>query len=141
MFHPNQLLRVWSKTFLGVSKNENDFSRKTTFHMFNVNDVSSLFAHRSIKTAAKKCQRPIWNLLNEIYIWKNVLLEARNHQHGARGHQVAHTDHVGRPRDCSEISINMISVFTLMNIFHIYYDNITEEKLSKILFQKCASSW
>jgi len=33
----------------------------------------------------------------------------------------AHTDHVGRQRACSDNSINMISVFTLINIFKFYH--------------------
>jgi len=44
----------------------------------------------------------------------------KGHQHGARGRQVARTDDVSRPRACSDNSINMISVFTLMNIFNFY---------------------
>jgi len=49
-----------------------------------------------------------------------AMLYYRGHQHGARGHQVARTDHVVRPRACSDNSMNMISVFTLMNIFKLY---------------------
>jgi len=44
----------------------------------------------------------------------------QGHQHGARGQQVAHTDHFSRPRACSDNSINMISVFTLINVFNFY---------------------
>ena len=40
----------------------------------------------------------------------------RSHQHGARGRQVARTDHVDRLQSCSDNRINMISVFTLMII-------------------------
>ena len=41
---------------------------------------------------------------------------SRGHQRGARGHQVARKDHVGRPQACSENSISMINVFALTNI-------------------------
>jgi len=44
----------------------------------------------------------------------------QGHQHGARGDQVARTDHVDRPRACSGNSTNMISVFTLTNISNFY---------------------
>jgi len=60
----------------------------------------------------------------------------RGHQHGARGHQVARTNHVGGPRACSDNSTNMISVFTSTSLIFIN-DNIIEDKLSKFLFQKC----
>jgi len=43
----------------------------------------------------------------------------QGHQRDARTDQVARTDHVGHPRACSENNINMVSVFTLMNIFDI----------------------
>ena len=43
-------------------------------------------------------------------------LNSRGHQRGARGHQVARKDQVGRPRTCSKNNINMINVFTLTNI-------------------------
>jgi len=39
-------------------------------------------------------------------------LYGRGHQCGARGHQVARKDHVGRPRACSKNNISMINVFT-----------------------------
>jgi len=59
----------------------------------------------------------------------------QGHQRGARWYQVARTDHVGRPGACSENSINMISVFTKINIFNNFInDNIIEDKLSKFLF-------
>jgi len=57
------------------------------------------------------------------------------HQRGARGHRVAHKDHVSRPRACSKNSISMINVFTLRNL----NTKIIENKLSKILFHKFAS--
>ena len=44
----------------------------------------------------------------------------QDHQHGAREHQVACTDHVGRPRACFDNSRNRFSVFPLMTIFNIY---------------------
>jgi len=46
--------------------------------------------------------------------------------------QVAHKDHVGRPRACSKNNISIINVFTLMNI------NIKtmESKLSKIFISE-----
>jgi len=40
----------------------------------------------------------------------------QGHQSGARGHQVARKDHVGRTRACSKNDISMINVFTLTNI-------------------------
>jgi len=48
-------------------------------------------------------------------------------QRGARGHQVARKDHVGRLRACSKNNISMISVFTLTNI----NTKLNEAKLSK----------
>jgi len=47
-------------------------------------------------------------------------LYTKDHRHGARGHQVVRADHVGWPRGCSDNSIEMISVFILMNIFNFY---------------------
>jgi len=47
-------------------------------------------------------------------------LQTKGHQHGPRGHQVARTDHVDHPRACPDNSINMISIFTLMDIFNFY---------------------
>jgi len=65
----------------------------------------------------------------------------RGHQQGlptwSPRHQVVRTDLVGRPRACSDNSINMISVFALMNIVNFYEWHIIEDKLSKFLFQKC----
>jgi len=40
----------------------------------------------------------------------------KGHQRGARGHQVARKDHVGRPWACSKSDISMVNVFTLTNI-------------------------
>jgi len=45
-----------------------------------------------------------------------IFIYTRGHQRGARGHQVARKDHVGRPRVCSKNNISMINVFTLTNI-------------------------
>jgi len=45
---------------------------------------------------------------------------SRGHQHGARRHQVASTDHVGLPRACSDNRINMIRLLILMKIFNFY---------------------
>ena len=56
----------------------------------------------------------------------------RGHQRGARGHQVAHKDDVGRPRACSKNDISMINAFTLTNI----NTKIIESKLSKIFFSE-----
>jgi len=46
--------------------------------------------------------------------------------------QVTHKDHVDHPRACSKNNINMINVFTLMNI----NTKIIESKLSKILISE-----
>jgi len=51
---------------------------------------------------------------------KRTMALSRGQQHGVRGHQVARADHVGHPRACSDNSINIISVFTLMNIPNFY---------------------
>ena len=48
------------------------------------------------------------------------MAQTRGHQHGASGHKVARTEHVGRPRACSENNMNMISFITLMNVFNFY---------------------
>jgi len=45
-----------------------------------------------------------------------------------------------RPLACSENSVNMISVFTWMNIIDFNNSNIIENKLGKILFQKYVST-
>jgi len=42
----------------------------------------------------------------------------------------------GRPRACSDNSINMFSVLTLMSTL-IFIDNIIEDKLINFLFRKC----
>jgi len=63
-----------------------------------------------------------------------VTVWVRDHQRGARGHQVARKDHVGRPWGCFKNNINIINVFTLTNI----NTNIIKGKLSKIfLSQVC----
>jgi len=54
------------------------------------------------------------------------------HQRGARGHQVARKDQVGRPPACSKINISMINVLTLTNI----NTKIIEGKLSKIFISE-----
>ena len=44
------------------------------------------------------------------YIWD--WLHTRGRQHGARGHQVAREDHVGRPWACLKNSIKLMSIVT-----------------------------
>ena len=51
----------------------------------------------------------------------------RGHQRGARGHQVAHKDHVGPPGARSKNNISMVNVFTLTNV----NTEVSEGKLSK----------
>jgi len=48
------------------------------------------------------------------------MVYARGHQHGARGHQVARKDHVGRSRAYLENSIKMMSIVTCINIINDY---------------------
>jgi len=61
------------------------------------------------------------------------MIYSRGHQRGARENQVAHKDHVGRPRACSKNNISMINVvFTLTNI----NTKIIEGKLSKIFISE-----
>ena len=59
---------------------------------------------------------------------RNQNIWPRGHQCGARGHQVAHKDEVGRPRAYSKNNISMINVLPLTNI----NTKIIESKLSKI---------
>jgi len=56
----------------------------------------------------------------------------KGHQCGARGHQFAHKDQVGRPRACSKNNINMINAFTLTNV----NTKIIEGKLNKIFISE-----
>jgi len=67
-----------------------------------------------------------------LIIKQRTLQWSRSHQRGARGHQVARKDQVGRPWACSKNNINMISVFTLTNI----NNKIIEGKLIKIFISK-----
>jgi len=55
-----------------------------------------------------------------------IVVQTRGHQRGARGHQVARKDQVGRPRAFSKNNISMINVFALTNI----NTKIAEGKLS-----------
>ena len=48
------------------------------------------------------------------------------------GHQVAHYDHVSRPRACSKNNISMINVFRLTNI----NTKIIEGKLSELFISE-----
>jgi len=52
----------------------------------------------------------------------------QGHQHGARGHQVARTDHVGGPRAWSKNCSNNVSAFIQMNI--INFSNIIKDILN-----------
>jgi len=60
------------------------------------------------------------------------IVYSRSHQRGARGHQVAGKDQVGRPRTCSKNNISMIYIFTLTNIT----TKIVEGKLRKIFISE-----
>ena len=105
------------------------------FNNFGFPSVLLVASERVIPTYFKHCYHYQACIVGRSLVW------SRGHQHGDRGRQVARADHVGRPRACSDNSKTWsVSSHWWISLIFIN-DSIIENKLKKILFQKCVSNW